>query len=137
MKSSSVISGVYIITCTANGKVYIGSSNNITLRWKTHIHELKNGQHNASEDFEKYGIMNFRFEILMECDIELAKYKYEGYFMQKYESCNPEKGYNKLDGLFRNPVTKLIKCPVCEKGYKARKKVKDCFYSHETVKEER
>lgn len=37
--------GIYKITNTINGKVYIGKSENIRHRWKQHICELNKNEH--------------------------------------------------------------------------------------------
>lgn len=63
--------GIYKITCVNNNKVYIGSSNNINLRWQSHKSRLRRGKHNKNllNSYNKYGIDSFIFEILEECDV--------------------------------------------------------------------
>ena len=64
--------GIYKITNLINSKVYIGQSRNIEERWKEHI-EKGNNQNSEEynyplyQAFRKYGIDNFKFEILEEC----------------------------------------------------------------------
>lgn len=62
--------GIYKITCTATGKVYIGSSINITKRWKSHQRELKNNKHknrSLQEDYNKYGESYFNYTVIEIC----------------------------------------------------------------------
>lgn len=59
--------GIYQIKNIINNKVYIGSSNNITKRWKQHIDNLVNNLHKnykLQNEFNEYGMINFYFSIL-------------------------------------------------------------------------
>jgi group I intron endonuclease len=63
--------GVYAIVCTVNGKLYIGSSNNIYQRWHAHRHTLnrrKNGCRILQAAWNKYGEGNFEFVVLERVD---------------------------------------------------------------------
>ena len=65
------VSGVYKITCLKNGMIYIGSSNNVGSRLSNHKYNLKNNSHHnyyLQEDYNLYGINNFKFEILETCE---------------------------------------------------------------------
>ena len=71
MTDSSIInwrsqfdSGIYKITNTVNGKVYIGQS--IHLRRRIKIHQTVNSEHNKhlKRAFKKYGLEKFTFEII-------------------------------------------------------------------------
>lgn len=60
-------SGIYKITNIKNNKVYVGESMDIQRRWKEHINELEENRHQnyfLQQDFNEYGINNFKFEIL-------------------------------------------------------------------------
>lgn len=91
--------GIYKITNTVNGKVYIGKSQDIEERFKQHIEGL-NGKRNHNPHFQnawnKYGKENFRFEIIH----SLKKYNeqkisdLEKYYISKYNSTEPAYGYN-------------------------------------------
>lgn len=67
MASIPQISGVYKITCTANGKIYIGSANNLRRRWYEHRHDLKRRKHrnaHLQRAWDQYGESSFKFEIV-------------------------------------------------------------------------
>lgn len=64
--------GIYAIYNTATGKIYVGSSRNIQLRWAQHRSCLK---HNKSTPhlqraWNKYGEASFEFIVLEECSVE-------------------------------------------------------------------
>ena len=60
-------SGVYSITCLANGRVYIGSSGRVRSRWKTHKSHLRLGRHTVPRlqaDWNQFGSDAFVFELV-------------------------------------------------------------------------
>lgn len=60
---------IYKITCTANGKFYIGSTVNVRQRWARHRKELRTGTHknkNMQASWNKYGENAFHFGIVEE-----------------------------------------------------------------------
>lgn len=64
-------SGVYKITCSANGHYYYGSSVNLHSRFKNHISKLrsqKHRNHRLQRLFNKYGEESLVFEIVEYCD---------------------------------------------------------------------
>lgn len=91
---------IYKITNNITNKCYIGETkqSNIEVRWKQHKNTIKNGVGcPALQDaVKKYGIDNFKFEILLICFDE-DRYKYEIEYIKKYNSKVPN-GYNILDG---------------------------------------
>lgn len=100
-KRDKSICGVYIITCLANGKVYIGSSGNIRQRLFNHYSELNRGSHhveNFQADYDNYGRPYFHERILEELDLSaMDDYvrKCEAKWQKLYRSA--EIGYNKVD----------------------------------------
>lgn len=75
-KESLEISGVYKISCLANGKYYIGRAECFSTRFEQHIYKLNKGTHEnkaLQADFKKYGSDQFDFSIIQETD----KYKAE------------------------------------------------------------
>ena len=86
--------GIYKITNKINGKCYIGQSVDIQQRWSKHLSTF-NG--NATPDYEiykafaKYGVNNFTFEVIEECDKSLLNSR-EIFWIEFYDSFN--NGYN-------------------------------------------
>lgn len=61
------VSGVYKVLCLVNGKFYIGSSKNIQARWYTHRAPSawrKYPNRASNQDMQKYGVENFRLQLL-------------------------------------------------------------------------
>lgn len=92
--------GIYKITNLINNNAYIGLSVNIEKRWKDHIERSKNSFNKEYDKvlykaFRKYGINNFKFEILEECKLEELKEK-EVYWIKYYDTYNH--GYNATPG---------------------------------------
>ena len=85
---SAVNIGIYSITCTINGRIYLGSSINLKKRWKEHQHGLENNRHfnlRLQSDWNLYGSKAFQFRVLI-CH-NLSKYKLlklESLFIQNY-----------------------------------------------------
>ncbi len=95
---SNILSGIYCITNTINNKVYIGKSKNLKARLNVHLYELKNNKHHSfhlQRSVNKYGIENFKFEILEYCNEKLLDEK-ENIHIFKYNSTNRLNGYNIL-----------------------------------------
>lgn len=100
-KEEIIMVGIYQVTNLINNKKYIGQSNDIKLRWKKHHSEPFNPN---SENYNcvfyrairKYGIDNFKFEVLEECSLNNLN-KRERYWIKQhrtylgFKDCN---GYN-------------------------------------------
>lgn len=85
--------GIYKITNLKNGKVYIGQSQNIYIRWKQHKSALKQGIHSNREmqkDWNKDS-RSFRWDVVEYCDLNQLN-KREKYWIDYYNSI--ETGYN-------------------------------------------
>jgi group I intron endonuclease len=66
-----VVSGVYQIVNTVNGKRYIGSAVDLVKRWKEHLSLLRHRKHpntHLQAAVGKYGEVVFEFKILLVCD---------------------------------------------------------------------
>ena len=93
--------GIYVITNSIDGKVYIGSTiRNFRKRWREHRNLLKDGNHgnvHLQRAWNKYGEENFQFEILEKLedkkDLSLVS-KREEYWISSFGSFKPESGYN-------------------------------------------
>ena len=90
------MTGVYKITNLINGDCYIGSSKDISYRWKQHM-ELyrrkgRHYQYHLYRAIRKFGIENFEFRILELCNednrIELEQ-KYYDMFLPNYNEIEP------------------------------------------------
>ena len=96
--------GIYKITNKINGKAYIGQSHNIEERWKQHklrSFSLGYSEYNSClhKAIRKYGLENFSFEVLEECEPEQLNER-EIYWIDYYQtfSSNLDKGYNQTAG---------------------------------------
>lgn len=92
--------GIYKITNIINNKVYIGQSIDIKKRWERHKIVAFNDaypQYNCLiyKAFRKYGLNNFTFEVLEECAEEDLN-RLENLYIDQYNSCNRQKGYNMI-----------------------------------------
>lgn len=92
--------GIYKITNKINGKAYIGQSIHIEERWtdeKYASKDVKNTCYNStlSKAFRKYGIENFNFEILEECEKSKLSER-EIYYISLYNTHS--EGYNETSG---------------------------------------
>lgn len=120
--------GIYKITNKANGKIYIGQSNDIERRWKEHKKRSKRLQSPLYLAIKQDGIENFSFEVLEECSLEMLNER-EQYWIEYYNSTDAKYGYNILkysgynhsDNLKQNHnYTKLTKQQVEEIKVKLR-----------------
>lgn len=89
-------SGIYMILNITNRKMYIGSSVDISNRWKTHQSDLMRNKHcnfHLQKAFDKYGKENFQFSILELCDKNQLQER-EGHWCTIFNTHNKSKGYN-------------------------------------------
>lgn len=94
--------GIYKWTNLINNKVYIGKSVNIPKRLREYKYEVeKNNSRPIIRALRKYGFQNFRFEIIENCE-NLSNEQLlerEQYWMNYYNSQNPQFGYNILNAI--------------------------------------
>lgn len=88
--------GIYKITNKLNNKCYIGQSKDIYVRIKKHLsktYEVNSAQYSFQiyQALRKYGIGNFKVEVLEECDADVLNER-EIYWIQYYDSF--KNGYN-------------------------------------------
>ena len=90
--------GIYIFTNKINDMKYIGKSINIKERIKSHFYEAKYKKkvNHFKHAIIYYGINNFKWEILEECDINKLNEK-EIFWINKLNTKHP-RGYNLTDG---------------------------------------
>lgn len=63
------IPGIYAVTNTVSGTVYVGQARNIRKRWEVHRCTLENGKHRngyLQRAWNKYGAEAFRFEVILD-----------------------------------------------------------------------
>lgn len=91
------MAGIYKITNQLNGKIYIGQSVRPNQRWLQHQSEVKMGRSNTLlyNSMRKYGIENFTFEVIEECQNEELNER-EIYWISYYDSF--QNGYNMTPG---------------------------------------
>lgn len=82
-----------------NNKAYIGYARNIEDRFATHksraFYENKEYEKTLYRAFRKYGLENFKFEVLLECEVE-ALANNEILLIKKYDTY--KNGYNETEG---------------------------------------
>ena len=90
---------IYKITNKINGKVYIGqTTQSLSRRWRQHCDNSKSKCYMLKNAIQKYGKENFTVEqIDVACDRDELDKK-EQYWIQYYNSINPEKVYNLTSG---------------------------------------
>ena len=103
MTKRKIICGIYKITNTDNGKMYIGQSNDVMDRIRHHKSYLKYNRHKNKRlqySYNKHGVKAFKFEVLEECPEEELNER-EIYWIAKlrtyvgFKDCN---GYNLTTG---------------------------------------
>jgi group I intron endonuclease len=91
---------IYKITNKVSGKCYIGETKeeNPETRWRRHIQSINRnvGCPALKDSINKYGIDNFKFEVLIIC-FDKDRFIYEKEYIKKYNSQVPN-GYNILPG---------------------------------------
>lgn len=104
---------IYKITNQVNNKVYIGlTTETLQKRWSGHLQAYKTCKRHLYESMRKYGIENFTIEEIDKADSFKELGELERKYIKKYNSQNPDKGYNLTAGgesnqLDANPRTKL------------------------------
>jgi group I intron endonuclease len=100
------ISGIYKITNLINNKIYIGKSYDIEKRSSNHWHNRNSKKYKSLSlyrAFKKYGLINFKFEIIELIERDVKKKlntelnRKEKYYIKKFKSFGKE-GYNQTKG---------------------------------------
>lgn len=100
---------IYKHTNKINGKVYIGQTyQNPKKRWQNGISAYQHNEHFLNA-IKKYGWDNFEHEILLEQLNEKEMQYWEDYYIEFYDSRNPNKGYNINKGGQKSPFQELWK----------------------------
>lgn len=107
---------VYKITCLQNHRVYIGQTNNFKIRRTEHKKHLNKGIHSniyLQEDYNKYDIDEFKFEILEIVETREAAIERESYWIDMFGGIESEQNYNIEDKNGRNSD---LKCRISGKN---------------------
>ena len=91
---------IYSILNKVNGKIYVGQTIQGTERFRKHKYELDNHKHpnaHLQSSWDKYGEDAFEFNILENCTDDKLNDN-EIWWIDYFESTNPEKGYNLRSG---------------------------------------
>lgn len=99
------ITGVYYILNTQNDRIYIGQSDHVEQRFKSHLSALRSHRHNNTAlqaDWDHYGELAFTFDILTTHTPSVNRvFIYapriedaERIFIHAYQADNPIYGYN-------------------------------------------
>lgn len=89
-------SGVYTITNTVDGKIYVGYSKNMVRRFSGHRSHLNKNKHpnvHLQYAFNKYGADCFKFEVLDYCKEEYMP-SFENYWVNMLQTIDDRYGYN-------------------------------------------
>lgn len=93
---TTILSGVYSITCLNTLKVYIGSAVDIKRRWNWHKTALRRSQHHSillQRAWHKYGEHEFVFLVLELCPPQNVVTR-EQAWLDALAPYNPQRGYN-------------------------------------------
>lgn len=95
-------SGIYSILNKLNGKIYVGLTEHLSSRKSTHFSLLRNNKHfnpHLQSSFNKYGESAFEFNVIEYCDVDKLD-ECEDWWINYFDTTNPEKGYNLKTGGF-------------------------------------
>lgn len=92
IQNNKKMSGIYKITNIINNKVYIGLTIHLNRRWAEHKNDLIKNKHfnrYLQNSVNKYGIQNFKFEVLEQVEADKDKLsEREIFWINKYKSLN-------------------------------------------------
>lgn len=125
----NAVSGIYKITNLITNEFYIGSSKNIESRWAYHKAKFKSNEETSNKlyyDFKKFGLENFKFEILEKCSSNIKEKEQE--YIDKLKphynikAAHSDKIY-KVDEVKRKKYIKDYYNKICEyNGHKLKLK---------------
>jgi group I intron endonuclease len=96
---------IYCITNRVNGKKYIGQTvKPVSVRFAQHCRDSKLFTTRLYSAMRHYGIDNFEVEQICSCNSLEELNQMEKYYIAKYDTMNPDKGYNMTAGGEINPM---------------------------------
>jgi len=121
------IRGIYRIRNKLNGKVYIGSAEDIVNRFYGHKSILHKNKHHSillQRAWNKYGEDQFVFKVIEKVEKPLSLRKREQYWINFYDAANPKKGYNRSPTAGSNKhlvgktkPKKKVECKYCKEVF--------------------
>ena len=118
---ASKICGVYKITNTVNGKIYVGSSKDIKSRWYQHrnrLNENKHGNAYLQNAWNKHGAKSFKFEVIEECNPNV-QFEREQFYLNELNPFD-NNGYNIVRQISKEYMSDNYmakKCDMCGSVY--------------------
>ena len=89
---------IYAIQHRVTKKIYIGITNNLESRYKTHLSLLKNKKHTAPLMQKEYDEHGGLYDVFILDEVRNYSERYKEYeWMRFYDTQNPEYGYNSQD----------------------------------------
>ena len=93
---------IYLVTNQVNGKMYVGKTEQLNpeKRWKQHQQNCSKGRYGHLPIYralKKYGVENFKFEIIDQVEDSVELSELEKHYIEKYRTCIKFKdcnGYN-------------------------------------------
>ena len=116
------VCGIYMIQNNIDGKMYVGQAEDIGLRWSSHLSLLQSGKHPSKylqQAVNKYGIENFSFTVLCECEKEKLN-ELEQYYIYCLETTDQRVGYNRQYGGTSNRPCKATR-ELMSKAHRGKK----------------
>lgn len=104
--------GIYQIVNCINGKKYVGSSQDLYERGCAHFRALRGNYHRncyLQNTYNKYGKEIFKFEVLEFIKTIEELLPKEQYYIELYNVCNKDKGYNLIVDATRNILSEESK----------------------------
>lgn len=132
-------SGIYCIENMINGKKYIGQAKDIDRRKYQHLKELKGNYHYnkyLQNAFNKYGVNNFKFNIIEKCNIDNLDER-EMFYIKKYNTMDKTKGYNLRAGGRESKLSETSKEKISQTRKKRIKEGKIIPVRHKWTDEQR
>lgn len=116
--------GVYVLTNTINGMIYVGSSKSLNTRWSNHKSYFRKGIHHNKKMqnvWNKYGESVFSFSVIELTNDTENLVNLEQKWIDALNPCDRSVGYNILPLAFRQNRI-LGDCIICSKSNIIRRK---------------